>query len=190
LLPRLLQAKSLNCESVILFISVQAVALIDAEKMVQLWRVDTAHSLAVREKRPPIHAIYLIKRSFCKDILGTNIDEQEGGFHTLSHTGAQRELLAGRKIHRERLHGALINNQLAAGCVFSLVCPEPVLAKTRLSRGCPGNENTATSQFIGHSCTPQSQTGLFGCYSRTTGQNGLPACGGDTARGLAGGGHA
>jgi WD40 repeat protein len=38
---------------VILFISVQAVALIDAEKMVQLWRVDTAHSLAVREKAGP-----------------------------------------------------------------------------------------------------------------------------------------
>ena len=55
----------------ILFISAQAVALIDAEKMVQLWRVDTAHSLAVREKRPLIQAIYLIKRSFCLDMLGS-----------------------------------------------------------------------------------------------------------------------
>jgi len=53
LLPRLVHAKSLNCEGVILFISAQAVALIDAEKMVQLWRVDTAHSLAVREKTGP-----------------------------------------------------------------------------------------------------------------------------------------
>jgi hypothetical protein len=35
-----------------LFISAQAVALIDAEKMVQLWRVDTAHSLAVRDNEP------------------------------------------------------------------------------------------------------------------------------------------
>jgi hypothetical protein len=61
---------------VILFISAQAVALIDAEKMVQLWRVDTAHSLAVREKRPLIQAIYLIKRSFCQDILGTNIEKR------------------------------------------------------------------------------------------------------------------